>query len=175
MWQSRLSGRAKTAFIVGPLVAIRLARVEAGNPIVIALVVMWLAFVALTWLGPPVANLALRLSPRGRAILPAAQKRSSSMFAALVAGAVLAVALALVVGEPFAETALALGLLALSAGSYHGLSPARRRVLVVVIGAAAGAAFLGATLVSVGVDAGALLLIAAVIAGVALLWFVRFS
>src|SRR5262249_61414383 len=74
-----------------------------------------------------------------------------------------------------AETALVLGLLALAAGSYHGLSPKRRRVLVCVVASAAVGAFLGAALLSAGVDAGGLLLVAAVVAGGAPLWFLRLS
>jgi hypothetical protein len=137
--------------------------------------VVWFAFVALTWLGPPVANLALRLSPRGRAILPAEQKRSSTLFASLVGGAVLAFVLAVLVAPPFAVAAVPLALLAFSAGSYHTLSRARRRAYIVVAGAAVVAAFLGATFQSLGVDAGVGFFVAAVIAGVALLWFVRFA
>jgi len=174
MWQQRLSGGTRAALIIVPFIAARAAS-TSGNPILIGVAVAWFAFVALNWLGPPIANLALRLSPRGRAILPAEQKRSSTLFAALVGGCVLAFVLAVLVAPPFAVAAVPLALLAFSAGSYHALSARRRRVYIVVVVAVVVAAFLAAVLQSVGVDAGVGFLLAAVIAGVALLWFVRFA
>ena len=87
----------------------------------------------------------------------------------------LAFVLAVLVAPPFAVAAVPLALLAFSAGSYHALSARRRRVYIVVVVAVVVAAFLAAVLQSVGVDAGVGFLLAAVIAGVALLWFVRFA
>jgi len=173
MWQQRLSTGARTALIVVPLLVARVLRLDAGNPFVLGLLVVWFTFVALTWVATPIANLALRFSPRGRAVLPADQKRSSTFFAALVGGCLLSVLLAALVSGVFAGTALALGLLAFSVGSGHTLSSRRRRVLDAVGGAAVVAAFLGAALVALGVHAGVVLVLAAVFAGLGLLWFVR--
>jgi len=175
MWQQRLDGRAKAALIIVPLVAVRVLRPFAGNPVVLALVIAWIVLVALTWLAIPLANVALRLTPRGRAILPAAQRRSSSTFAALLGGALVALVLAVAVSGVFAETAFALVLLALSAGSAHGLPPRRRRVFEIVLAVAVAAALIGGVLVAAGVNAGVFPLLAAFLAGVVLIWVVRLS
>src|SRR5260221_665773 len=75
MWQQRLGRGAKVALVVVPLVAVRLLGLPSANPAVLTVVVAWYAFVVLTWVATPLANVVLRFSPRGRAILPAAQKR----------------------------------------------------------------------------------------------------
>jgi hypothetical protein len=175
MWQERLSGGGRVAMYVVPLIATRLLRLRADNPIVLAVLIAWYAFVTLTWVATPLANVVLRLSPRGRAILPAAQKRSSSVFIALLGGAVLAVILAVVISGIFGATAIALVLLALSAGSGHGLSRRRRRAYEIALAIAVTAAFLGAVLISVGVKPGVILLLAAGLTGIVLLWIVRLS
>jgi hypothetical protein len=94
---------------------------------------------------------------------------------ALVGSALLAVILAVTVSGVFAGTVFALLLLAVSAGSAHGLSPGRRRALEIVLAVAVAAAFVGGVLVSVGVNAGVVLVLAAVFAGVVLIWVVRLS
>ena len=175
MWQQRLEGRARAALIVVPLVGLQLLRPHVGNPVVLAVVITWIVFVALSWLSIPLANVALRLTPRGRGILPADQRRSSSTFAALLGGALLAAILAVVVDGVFAGTAFALGLLAFPAGSAHGLSPRRRRAFEIVLAVGVLAAFLGGVLVAAGVNAGVFPLLAAFLAGVGLIWFVRLS
>ena len=175
MWQERLDRRARIALIVVPLIAVRVLRLHTGNPVVVALLVVWFTFVVLTWAAVPIANVILRLSPRGRAILPSEQKRSSSAFALIVGGAVLAAILAATVDGVFTGTALALGFLAFSAGSAHGVSAGRRRALEIAVASAVAAAYLGGVLVSVGLNAGVFLVIASLLTGVALIWVVRFS
>jgi len=175
MWQQRLDQGAKVALVVVPLIVVRVLRPHTGNPVVVAVLAVWLTFVALTWAATPLANVALRLSPRGRAILPSEQKRSSSAFALLLGGAVLAGILAVAISGVFAGTAFALVLLAFSAGSAHGLSRGRKRAYEIVLAVAVAAAYLGAALVSAGVHAGVVLLIAAVFAAVTLIWVVRFA
>src|SRR5262249_11847587 len=158
-----------------PLVALRILRPFTGNPVVLAVVIAWIVFVALTWMATPLANVALRLTPRGRAILPADQRRSSSTFVALLGRALVPVLLAVVVSGVFAGTALALVLLALPAGSAHGLSRRRRRAVEVILAVAVVAAFVGAVVVAAGVNAGVILVLASVFAGVGLIWFVRLA
>jgi hypothetical protein len=175
MWQERLSSGARVALIVVPILITRALRLDSGNPVVVALLVVWFGFVALTWVAVPVANLALRLTPRGRAVLPAEQKRSSSSFAALVGGCALALIIAVVVSPVFAGTALALGVTALAVGSGHALAARRQRLFAVVVIVVVIAAFLGATLVSLGVHAGVVLVLAAAFTGLALVWLVRLS
>jgi tetratricopeptide (TPR) repeat protein len=174
MWQERLSKEWKIALLVGPLVAVRLLRPAADNPVVIGLLVLWFAFVALTWLSVPIANVALRFSAVGRAVLPADQKRSSTAFLAFVGAALLAVVLALAVSPGFVGTAFAAGLLAVPVGSAHDLSRGRRRTLYASAVTAGVAAFVGGTLLAVGVEGvGIATLIAAFLSALGLIWVVR--
>ena len=92
LWQERLSRGWKIALTVGPILVVRALRPAADhNPLVIGLIALWIAFVAVTWLSVPIANVALRFSAVGRAVLPADQKRSSTAFLAFVGAALLAV------------------------------------------------------------------------------------
>jgi Tfp pilus assembly protein PilF len=175
MWQERLSRRRRAALIVVPLVTVHALRPLAGNPFVLGLLVAWFAFVLLTWVAEPVANLALRLSPRGRAVLPVEQRRSSSLFGVLVGAGLIALVLC-VVSWAFLGVAFAIGFLALSVGSGHVLAPARQNALGIVVGAAALAAFAGAALVVAGVtEPGAILIVVAMLTGAALTWVVRLA
>jgi len=177
LWQERLSRGWKIALTVGPLLLVRaLAASSRHSPLVIVLVALWIAFVALTWLSVPIANLALRLSPVGRAVLPAEQKRSSAAFLAFVVVALVAVVLALAVSTGFVLTAFTAGLLAFAVGSAHGVGRRLRRIVYVVAVTAGVAAFAGGALTAVrvgSVSLGGLLLVAAALSALALIWTVR--
>ena len=111
LWQERLSRGWKIAIIVGPLVAVRAIRPTAGHhtALFIGLFSLWILFLAATWMAVPIANLALRLSPVGRAVLPSDQKRSSAAFLAFVVAALVAVLLIFTVSTGFVLTAFACG------------------------------------------------------------------
>jgi tetratricopeptide (TPR) repeat protein len=176
IWQQQLSRGWKIGLTVGPIIVLRALRPAADNPFVLALVVAWILFVALTWASVPLANLGLRLSRVGRNVLPAEEKRSSSMFLALVATCLVAVVLGLAVNGSFVGAAIALGLLAFPLGSSHGLSRRVRRTVEAVGGVAAVGAVAGAILVTAGLEGpGAILLLAGFGAGIVLLWVVRLS
>ena len=53
MWQERLSTGWRVALIVGPLLALRALRPAADNPVVLALIVLWIAFVVADVAGRP--------------------------------------------------------------------------------------------------------------------------
>jgi tetratricopeptide (TPR) repeat protein len=174
MWQERLSTGWKVAVIVGPLLALRALRPAADNPLVIGLIALWIAFVVLTWLSVPIANVALRFSAVGRAVLPADQKRSSTAFLVFAGAAVLSVVLWIAVSPGFVGTAFAAGFLAFSVGSAHDLGRRLRRLVYAAAITALVAAFVGGALVAVGLETvGAVILIAAFLSGLALLWVVR--
>ena len=174
MWQERLSNGWKAALIVGPLLALRVLRPAADNPLVLTLIILWIAFVALTWLGEPLANLALRFSPVGRAVLPADQKRSSAAFVAFLGAALLAVVLTFAVSGGFAGTAFTTGLLAFVVGNAHVPRRKLRRIVYGSAIAAGIAAFLGGMLIAAGPQtAGAVVIVVALLAAVVLLWVVR--
>ena len=175
LWQERLSRGWKIALTIGPILVVRALRPAADhNPLVIGLIALWIAFVAVTWLSVPIANVALRFSAVGRAVLPADQKRSSTAFLAFVGAALLAVVLSLAVSSGFVLAAFAAGLLAFAIGSAHSVGCRRRRI-VYAGGVTAGvAAFVGGALIAVGLEtAGAVILIVALFSAVALIWTVR--
>lgn len=177
LWQERLSRGWKIALTVGPLLLVRALRPAADhNPLVIGLIALWFLFVAVTWMSVPIANLALRLSPVGRAVLPADQKRSSTAFLVFVGAALLAVALSVAVSTGFVLTAFTAGLLAFAVGSAHSLGRRRKRIVYAGAIAAGVTAFVGGSLISVRVgDAslGAIIIVVALFSAVALIWTVR--
>lgn len=177
LWQERLSRGWKIALTVGPLLVVRALRPAADHtPLLIGLIALWILFVAGTWMSVPIANLALRLSPVGRAVLPAEQKRSSGAFLVFVGAALLAVVLALAASTGFVLTAFAAGLLAFAVGSAHGVGGRLRRIVYAGAITAGVAAFAGAALVAVrvgDVSLGGVILVAALLSAVALIWVVR--
>jgi tetratricopeptide (TPR) repeat protein len=177
LWQERLSRGWKIALTVGPILVVKALRPAADhNPLVIGLIALWIAFVAVTWLSVPIANVALRFSAVGRAVLPTDQKRSSTAFLAFVGAALLTVVLTLAVSPGFALTAFAAGLLAFSVGSAHSVGRRRRRIVYAAALAAGVAAFIGGALIAVGLEtAGAVILILASFCAVALIWAVRLA
>jgi Flp pilus assembly protein TadD len=175
LWQERLSRGWKIALTVGPILVVRALRPAADhNPLVIGLIALWIAFVAITWLSVPIANVALRFSAVGRAVLPADQKRSSNAFLAFVGAALLAVVLSLAVSSGFVLAAFAAGLLAFAVGSAHSVGRRRKRIVYAGAVTAGVAAFVGGALIAVGLEtAGAVILIVALFSAVALIWTVR--
>ena len=174
MWQERLSNGWKAAIIVGPLLALRALRPAADNPLVLTLIILWAAFVALTWLGEPLANVALRFSKVGRAVLPAEQKRSSAAFLAFLGATVLAAVLALAVDPRFFLAVLTTGLLTFVVGNAHVPRRRLRRIVYVSAIAAGVAAFVAVALTAAGAEtAGFVLLVTALLSAIALLWVVR--
>jgi Flp pilus assembly protein TadD len=179
LWQERLSSRWRIALTIGPILVVKALRpVAEHHPLVWVLIGLWLLFVATTWLAVPIANVLLRLSAVGRAVLPADEKRSSTMFLAFLGAALLGVVLAIVVHKGFAGTAFACAFLAVAVGSAHGLG--RRRKQIVYSGAIAAGflAFVGGALIPVrvgGGSLGAVFIIAALFSAVALIWTVRLS
>ena len=175
LWQERLSRGWKIALTVGPILVVRALRPAADhNPLVIGLIALWIAFVAVTWLSVPIANVALRFSAVGRAVLPADQKRSSTAFLVFVGAALLAVVLSLTVSSGFVLAAFAAGLLAFAVGSAHSVGRRRRRIVYAGAVTAGVAAFVGGTLIALGLEtAGAVILIVALFSAVALIWTVR--
>jgi tetratricopeptide (TPR) repeat protein len=104
LWMSRLSGKAQLGLIVGLYIANRAIRVigqqnPALQPYLQPLLIAYLAFVALTWLASPLFDLLLRLNRFGRLALSERQIRASTWVGLLLAGAILSLALLLVVDQ----------------------------------------------------------------------------
>jgi Flp pilus assembly protein TadD len=174
MWQERLSTGWRAALIIGPLIALRALRPAADNPIVLVLIVLWIAFVALTWLGAPLANVVLRFSPVGRAVLPADQKRSSAAFVACLGAAALALVLTFAVNGVFGLAVFTMVLLAFSVGNAHVPSRKLRRTIYGGALTAGLATFVGGALAAAAAEgAGFALAVVALLTAIALLWVVR--
>lgn len=177
LWQERLSRGWRIAITVGPLLLLKALRPAANHsPVIIGLIALWILFVAVTWMSVPIANLALRLSPVGRSVLPEDQKRSSTAFLAFVVAALVAVALTLTVSTGFVLTAFTAGLLAFAVGSAHGLGRRRKRIVYAGAITACCAAFVGGSLIGVRVgdySLGGIVIVVALFSAVALIWTVR--
>jgi tetratricopeptide (TPR) repeat protein len=175
-WQNRLSRGARIALTIGPLLVVNLLRTKADNPLAIALIAAWFLFVAVTWMSVPIANLALRSTELGRAVLPSDQKRSSTAFAVCLGACLLAILAALLIAPGFFGTATTFGLLAFPVGSLHSLRPRLRRTGYLMAIGIGFAAVLGGVLASAGLQAvGAIFLILSFLAALALLWVVRLA
>jgi len=175
LWQERVgTGPMIAIWLVGGFAA-RAVWLGVGGVVGGIAIGLWLGFIAATWLAVPVANLLLRLTRVGRTILPREQKRSSTTFALLLAGALLALPLILLNGG-FTEVALVFIFLALAAGSGHDLSARRKRLLDGAIVGIAVTSVTGAMLIAAGLEtAGAIVAIVAFLSSVLLLWFVRLA
>lgn len=175
-WQNRLSTGARIALTVGPLLVVNLLRTKSDNPVAIVLIAAWFLFVAVTWMSVPIANLALRSTELGRAVLPSDQKRSSTAFAVCLGACLLAILAALLIAPGFFGTATTFGLLAFPVGSLHSLRPRLRRTGYLMAIGIGFAAVLGGALASAGLEAvGAIFLILSFLAALALLWVVRLA
>jgi Tfp pilus assembly protein PilF len=179
LWQERLSRGWKIALTIGPILAVKALRpVAEDHPLFWVPIGLWFLFLATTWLAVPIANVALRFSAVGRAVLPAEQKRSSTVFLAFVGAALLGVVLAIVVHGGFAGTAFACAFLAVAVGSAHDLSPRRKRFVFSSAIAAGIVAFVGGVLIPVRAGSGsvgAVIIIVAMLWAVVLIWTVRLS
>jgi tetratricopeptide (TPR) repeat protein len=177
LWQERLSRNWRIALTIGPLLVLHALRPVADqHPLVYIVFAVWIVFLAVTWMSVPLANLALRISPVGRSVLPADEKRSSTVFLAFIVAALIAVVLALVVTPGFALTAFTAVLLAFAVGSGHSLKGRRKRIVYGGATAAGVTAFVGGALIPVRVGSislGALIIVVALFAALALIWTVR--
>lgn len=111
LWMSRLPPNTRWAIVLGAYMLSRLARTVSVSvptlaPIVTPILILYGAFVFLSWTAAPLFNLALRLHPIGRYALSADQRTAANWV-----GVCLLVALATAV------TGLALGVPALISGA----------------------------------------------------------
>ena len=97
LWMSRLSNQARWAVVlIGYFGYQGLRRLGASMPElapwILPLLILYLAFVVLTWFAVPLFNLLLRLHPYGRHALSRDQRAGANWFAACLAAFVAAVA-----------------------------------------------------------------------------------
>lgn len=140
-WMGKLQAKAQWALILGAVIGVRFLRSAAkGNPtlepVAAAISVLYLVFMAATWLAKPLFDLILRLDAFGRLCLSEDQIKGSNLL-----GATLLAALGLALAGWFLPSGLlltaALGCLALClpvSGIYQARIPARRRVHAAIAG-----------------------------------------
>lgn len=111
LWMNRLAHSAQFAIVVGGWVGYQVLRgFTRANPqygwVTVPLMLLYLAFVWMTWLAAPLMNLALRLHPVGRYALSTEQRRTAHLVGGLLLAAVAAAAAAFATGTadllPFA-------------------------------------------------------------------------
>jgi tetratricopeptide (TPR) repeat protein len=86
-WMSRLSGRAQWAVVIAGYVAFQwlrqLARtIPALGPVLWPVIILYLLFAVMTWIGPALFDLVLRLNRFGRLALSRDQRVASNLLAA---------------------------------------------------------------------------------------------
>lgn len=177
LWQERLPRGWRIALTIGPIILVKALRPVAGHhPFVWGLIGLWIMFIVLCWLSVPIANVALRFSAVGRAVLPRDEKFSSSLFLVFVGAALVALVPTFLVQGGWIGTVFALLFLAFAVGSAHDVGPRLKRIVYGVAVVAGIAAVVGGALIPVrvgGGSLGAVILIAAMITGGVLIWAVR--
>jgi tetratricopeptide (TPR) repeat protein len=95
LWMQSLSGRAQWGVIIGAYVLYRVLLGLAGQnptwkPFIMPVVFIYIAFVAATWIGKPLMNLALRLHPLGRLALSCEERIAANWIGGFLAAGVAA-------------------------------------------------------------------------------------
>jgi tetratricopeptide (TPR) repeat protein len=126
LWMGRLSDRARWGVILGGWFGAKVLRQladtnEGLRPWITPILLVYLAFVLLTWFAMPLFNLLLRLHPTGRHALSRDQRISSNWFGACAAVFVLCMAAYAATGQDviIVPAALALGLALPLTAIYH--------------------------------------------------------
>lgn len=159
LWMSRLSPRARWGVVVGGYFGYRLlSGVGRANPSLAPLsavaMVLYLAFVFLSWTAHPLFNLLLRLSRFGRLALSEEEVRASNWVGAVTGIGVLAAGACLVLGfegGPRVLLLVAAGLVIPTAATFNCQEGWPRRTMAwitVVMGVSGLLMFLAAILVS---------------------------
>lgn len=146
LWMSTLSAGARNGLVIGGWLGYQLAdaatRSNPGlDPWVRPLLWAYIAFVVLTWLGVPLFNLMLRLSPHGRHALDASQRRGSNVFGAMAVVALAsAAAWALGAGSVWLDVAAMVGVFTLPVSGWMALQGTTRfRSVALGVGVVAAA------------------------------------
>jgi len=141
IWMAGLDGRVRTALIIALYFVARALRAVAeqmqgtGATVIWVLLGLYIAFVALTWLGGPLFNLMLRLHPIGWQALTRQERYASDVFGlSMLAGLILAG-----LGWLFAQPPLMLiggfcALMGVVASVAMGQTERPRRTVMVVTG-----------------------------------------
>ena len=100
LWMSRLGPQKRWGFIIGLYIAYQITNTVRNNnpelaPWLLPLVVVYVAFVAMTWLADPLFNLLLRIDPMGRHALSRDETMSANLVGICMLGVLGGLALAI--------------------------------------------------------------------------------
>ncbi len=112
LWMAKFSGQARFAILIGGYFGYRFALNAADKnpnlaPFLWPLIVAYIIFALLTWLGSPLMNLLLRLHPLGRYALSDDQRRGANLTAVLLLLPCIVLVTGLALGSPFGQYGLA--------------------------------------------------------------------
>jgi len=143
LWMQTLTGRAQWGVIIGLYVVYRiiLATARANpewGPYLMPLIFVYIAFVAATWIGQPLMNLALRLHPLGRLALSREERIAANWIGCFLAGGVLAMIASSFVSAIFLLVGLALLLMVIPLAAMFRIHEPRPRIAMTVYTALLG-------------------------------------
>lgn len=174
-WFSGLPTGVKVLLALGPYLLTRVLGPFRDEPWAIALIVVILAVVLLSWMLEPLMNLVLLCDRTGRVLLDGPAKLATYAFSGFVLAAVACAVLASTSGPRGLLTyTAAFGVWALPAGMAHTVRPGLRKPAAVTVGVVALTAVAGAVALVAGAPV-APLGIVLVIAGLVALWVVAFA
>lgn len=148
LWMGKLSSRAMWTIIIGGYIGYRalreVARDPAWAPWVTPLIVVYVAFVLLTWLAAPLFDLALRLHPMGKHALDDDDRARAALVGSALAVALASAALSFVLPDMgLVLLAVVAGLLSIPLSAVHVCAEGwPRRAMWAISG---GLAFFGST------------------------------
>jgi hypothetical protein len=178
MWFGRLPPRTRTIVLVGGFLGYntlrRTAVAEPGlRPFILPVLVLYLVFVALTWLADPLMNLLLMARPEGRRLLRAEERRGAVLVACcLAAGVALGVAAGVTNAPRLALPALGVGFASFAVAAAYGREGRKRRQLQVLAAVAVAGSLLSAVAPR---GVGGALFLAAVLSSAAATWLSHFG
>jgi tetratricopeptide (TPR) repeat protein len=112
LWMAKFSGQARFGVMIGGYIGYRVLVSLAQNnpgiaPWLMPLIVLYIIFALLTWLGSPLMNLALRLHPLGRYALSDDQRKGANLTLVLLLLPLAVLGIGLSVGGSFIDAGIA--------------------------------------------------------------------
>ncbi|WP_161605491.1 tetratricopeptide repeat protein [Pimelobacter simplex] len=172
-WLEGLPGGARWLMLLAPLLLIRVLRPVHDEPWAMALLVVVVAFVVLSWVLEPLQNAILLCSAYSRNLLTSRAKQATYTFLALLAASAAAAGAGIATGnEDFLLLALAFAIWSVTAGQIHGVARRRFRLAAILQSAGGVLGLISFVLVAAGVTGLGSLVGVYFVAGLAMVWFV---
>lgn len=171
-WIEGLPAGARWGLLLLPALLSRALRPFEDETWALVLLILVVAFVALTWALEPVMNVVLLCSSYSRNLLPPTIRRATHAFLAYATAAVAAVVTGVTTGEDmWLLLAFGLTLWAVTAGQVHLVDESRQRLAIAIHCVGAALAVVSVVVTAFGLSAGVPALGALVVGGVLMIWF----